>query len=273
MPSSETGVRNLAFCCLLFAARSVPAGEEDLRFDERAKELRTEYGVEIRHRYCKCCFPGRWLEPPFSVSGSQAIEDDTAIALEASAHFLAAYPKGVTRANLRAICLLGSLRIRGKVCGGTNSKDAIYVNVSGLSAGRKSREFLVERLHSEFSSVLMRNYEFPADVWTRCNDKDWKYTGDPLSLVEAERAYRGDAALHASGFLNLYATTSIENDVNMFAASRFSRRKELVALAEANRRIALKLELVDAFYERVFESTSRAVDGEEAERGSKPSGG
>jgi len=246
-------------CVFLSLAKAQDASKPTAALQDRLGELMSRYGVTVVYRYTPESIPKAWRRPPASVVATQAAMEDCVIGVDACRTFLDSYAPPVVRSHLRTVFLLGSLEIRGKRCGATNSKDALFVTVNGLSSGRKSMRFVLARLHSEFSSILMRSRCFPDVEWSQANPKGWTYGEDAFDRVESPDAYAGTKDLREEGFLCTYSTTSLENDVNMFADWRFTRRQDLERLAAQHQRIARKLAILDGFYERVDEEAKAEV--------------
>lgn len=79
--------------------------------------------------------------------------------------------------------------------------------------------------HHEFSSVLMFNYKFPSEQWLAANPSGFRYLNDhrkELRSVVEDTDPKGSDQLYQQGILRKYATSSMENDVNAYAAMAFT---------------------------------------------------
>ena len=55
-------------------------------------------------------------------------------------------------------------------------------------------------MHSEFSSIRLRNHRFPSQEWTAINDRDFKYAGEGKDLAEAsDRSGASQRSSHCFG--------------------------------------------------------------------------
>lgn len=180
---------------------------------------------------------------------------------------LAKYPAKLLTENLTAIHFAKKLRFYGLSYGGTNSLDTVYIANRGVRAGFTDR-FLEAAFHHEFSSILLRNFsdEFDYLAWTGANRAGFSYHSDG---TEAVRSGRSDTKFrpefHAQGFLNEYATASIEEDFNTFAEAIFLGERKFWKAVDLWPRVHTKAMIVIQFYrhlnsdltEEYFRSLSR----------------
>ena len=164
--------------------------------------------------------------------------------------FLAGYPREVVRRNLDAVYLLGELTIYGKSFGGTTSWASIYVKSQGVEKGF-TEPFLLNLLHHEFSSILMRNYAFPKAEWQKLNPKGFRYLENDVDALDWSEPYHQEKSLWLDGFLMKYSTSSIENDFNTMSSWMFTRPDELRRLARRYPRLQSKLDLAIGFYKSI----------------------
>ena len=75
------------------------------------------------------------------------------------------YPRALVADNLRSIYLLRTMTLYGLRYGGTYSRGSIYITSRGEDHGCKDL-FRSAMIHSEFSSILIKNYGFPAAEWS-----------------------------------------------------------------------------------------------------------
>jgi hypothetical protein len=159
-------------------------------------------------------------------------------------------PKAVIQKNLKDIYLSKTLEFFGKPFGASNSRTAIYIHSQGPSRGFTD-EFLQEGLHHEFSSILMRNYTFPKDKWSRINPPEFSY-GKSGAEVIGQKALHGQTEEQLTqGFLEKYCESTMENDFNVVSAWLFVKPAELKSLADKYEKIAAKRRLSIEFYKSV----------------------
>ena len=118
------------------------------------------------------------------------------------------------RLILRSIYLLKSMSAFGVVYGGSYYRKSIYI-----SSGGDHRAYdmdLLAMMHSEFSSILYRDYGFPAEEWNKINEIGWRYVGSSIDLRDQRGLYVGTEDLLSRGFTCAYGTVSLEEDVNMY---------------------------------------------------------
>jgi hypothetical protein len=111
--------------------------------------------------------------------------------------------------------------------------------------------YLLALMHSEFSSILSRNYGFPAGEWSRINESSWRYLGSGKDLLGQPHLYQETEDLLSKGFTTVYSQASLEEDVNMYVFSVIHSRASLVWAAERHKRVKQKLEVLTRFYDRI----------------------
>jgi len=238
-------------CIAVTAIPSAIANTPEIAAGVRAIERK--YNVQVQHAYnTEAYFPARWTRPPISARGGQLSPEEIERLLPLIERFLARYPDTVLQENLETIYLLSELNFYGKSYGATNSRSGLYIKVEEGNAGF-SDSFLLERMHSEFSSILMRNYAFPEADWQKINTAKFEYIGSGREVLGQPNLYGQSAKLLSDGFIVRYAQSSLENDFNMISYWLFTRRSELKRLARKYPRIKSKMELAIAFYESVDE--------------------
>ena len=250
-----------ATCQTLFAllvllssiAVTAPSTADELGIESKIRAIKTEYNVQVHHIYdAKAYFPPRWLAAPILARAKQLPAHETARLLPVIDDFLSVYPKRVLNDNLVAIYLMAELSFYGKSFGATNSKSSLYIRSDGAGKGYTSA-FVFSRMHSEFSSILMRNHAFPENDWRSANSASFKYVGSGTQFLGRPDLYGQNPELLTSGFIVKYAQSSMENDFNMISDWLFTRRNELKQLARQYRRIESKRQLAIKFYKSIDE--------------------
>jgi hypothetical protein len=219
--------------------------------DQQIESLRQEYGVQVHYRFDPATyFPKSWLAPPRSAKGSQLDLDEVERFIPIISKFLQRNPKAVIQRNLSDIYLSGTLEFFGKPFGGSNSLKAVYVHSAGKSRGFTD-DFLQEGLHHEFSSILMRNYQFPTAQWNQINPPDFSYGNSGVEVLGQTALHGQSDELLTQGFLEKYCRSTMENDFNVVSAWLFVTPDKLKPLVEKYPRIAAKTQLAIAFYRSI----------------------
>ncbi len=160
----------LLFALLLKAnTASSASGPRDETIKRSTNSIYTRHNVRVHYMYDpNKYFPKRWLRPPIMARGMQISNKEAGRAIIQINTFLLTYPNKLIRNNLANIYLCKKIIFYGKNYGATNSGDSLYIANNGLRDGITD-QFILETLHSEFSSILMRNYAFPHSDWLRIN--------------------------------------------------------------------------------------------------------
>lgn len=242
----------LAIGVLLIAAMAhLPARADVPGIESSIRNIENEYDIEIHYNYnAKTYFPSRWLKAPISARGKQLPAQEVARVLPKIQQFLSVYPKRVLCENLKSIYLLSELEFYGKRFGASNGKSSLYIKSKGLDKGFTA-SFLIATMHSEFSSILLRNHSFPKLEWRKINRTDFNYTGDAKRFLGQPNLYGQDVELLRDGFVVKYAQATLENDFNMISRWLFTRRSQLKKLANIYPRIAAKKQLAIRFYRSI----------------------
>jgi len=203
--------------------------------------------IAVHYYYDADFFPTSWLREPPSCIGVQFDLVEAPRVISDIEEFMSAYDSIFLRQNLTDIYLLNKLKCYGQSYGGTNSISSVYLVVRTQDEGFTD-QFLVSMLHSEFSSILMRNYPFPEQEWRLINQDSFVYSENDIQVVEQDTIREQTEDLFEEGFLTRYATTSVENDFNMFVEWLFTRGTELCEIRSRSERINRKAELTIEFY-------------------------
>lgn len=230
---------------------NLPVRADVLGIESKTRIIENEYNIKIHHNYdAKTFFPSRWLRSPISARGKHLSAQEVARTLPIIEEFLSVYPKRVLQGNLKSIYLLGELTFYGKSFGASNGNSGLYIKSREADNGF-TEAFLVSRMHSEFSSILMRNYSFPTQEWKNINRANFQYVGDGVQTLDQPNQYGRTTELLSGGFIVKYAQSSIENDFNMISDWLFTRHDRLKKLADKFPRIDAKMRLAIKFYRSI----------------------
>jgi len=195
-------------------------------------------------------FPQSWYSERVD---AQAEDLDTAeytrsVAIVESA--LSKYPDSLLSVHLRKVYVMQSLSFFGTSYGGTYAPQTVYLTNKGLAYHYDN--IYVERVfHAEFSSILLDQYEalFPEKVWVEANKNGFVYgEGGMLALKSGRSSESFLEEYHTMGFLNEYAQSSVENDVNAFAKNLFCPGTEFWEITDKYEGLRKKRTVLIEFY-------------------------
>ena len=211
-------------------------------------ELESTYDLNIHYLYSESFFPDSWLAPPINAYGVEIEYSEAERMVKIIDDCLSQYSDIFLSSNLEDIFLLKRLYFYDMSFGGTSSNTGIYI-----TNDRYSNEFLLARLHSEFSSILYRNYSslFPFEEWNRINSSEFEYVGSGVDLLGQDDLYGQTEELLINGFLVKYSASSMENDFNMIVDWIFTKPNELHELIQNYDKIREKYNLVIRFYSQI----------------------
>lgn len=226
------------------------------------RRLEEEYGVKVQHRIGPDFLAPEWRRPPVNGRVTEIGRLELSRYARLLREVLAQYPEKVLRQNLDAVYLSGSLELYGQQYGGTSIGRSIYLTSSGREEGFDDL-YMEQLFHHEFSSILMRDYRLPVDEWLAANPPDFQYSTriqEILHAIATNRETEGSEELYRQGMLTRYSTSTVENDVNVYAETVFTdpvRMKELTAEYPTVRK---KYLLLKAFYLSIDRSFARVFD-------------
>lgn len=214
--------------------------------------------IKIEFSCDSTTFPSFWFNNEINAKGksldSSEIERSKRVILKA----LSKYPNELILKNITKIFVLKEMQFFGQPYGGTTSTSVIYLSNDGIQNGY-SDFWLEQKFHSEFSSILFRNYshKFKNRKWVSFNSPEIKYGTSGVDAIRNGKAsLTFDLDLNKKGFLFLYATSTIEEDFNSFAENLFLSRDSFWEIVNKNERIKMKMLLVVEFYSKIDKSFS-----------------
>ena len=211
-------------------------------------EIHKTYAVKVNYEFSESIFPKHWLEPPISGMGEQ-IDSSVALGMkQIIVDFLSSYSTKFINTNLDEVYLLKGMYFYYEIYGGTYFKKRIYIVNDGTYEDR-----MLANLHHEFSSILLKRYSnlFPFKEWYGINESEFKYLGNGIEMLGQSDLDDQSDELLSSGFLSKYATSSLENDFNVFAQWIFTKPNELSELCTNHEKINEKHKLVMTFYNQI----------------------
>lgn len=208
-------------------------------------------GVAIVCQVAPEIFPLDWRSPEIDAQATPLDPQEILRSQSLVAEALALYPAALLQANLRAVYVARAIQFYGLPFGGTNSRDALYIANDGQAKGYTD-QFLRAAVHHELSSILLRNHPdlFPRASWIATLPEGFEYQGDGTQAIREGSA---DTTIRRSfvqnGFLNQYATASLEEDFNMVAESLLTQEPVFLRALQESPRLARKAHLVARFYQ------------------------
>lgn len=163
---------------------------------------------------------------------------------------MAKYPSGLLKENLEAVFFVKEMRFYGLRYGGTNSRSTVYITNRGTVQGFTDR-FVLSTFHHELSSILLRNHaeKFDKAAWHAANMRGFRYRSSGMeSLKDGTADTKYDHRFHVDGFLNQYATSSMEEDFNTFAEALFMGDRSFWEIVDRFPRVEQKAHVILAFY-------------------------
>jgi len=217
--------------------------------EQKADMLSKIYNINIHYNYTGSYNSENIITPGLSIlSTPNPYQIDRALSNIDTA--LSIYPKETLNANLKNIFIVEIMLFSKKFYapGGTYSYHDKSVYVSNVGNYDESLQMIV---HHEFSSIV-RHYskiEFPKEEWLLINDSSlsYSYTNDRElpNKITIEK-------MRNLGFLEYYSSTCAINDIEVFTSWYFTKQDELLILSKENKKIRLKLKLINEYYEKVM---------------------
>lgn len=236
--------------CVVLALAASEAGIAQAKFDpDKDVDFSADSSI----------FPDSWLREEIQSSGDPISDRNRDRALSLVQRALAKYPNAILDRNLSKVYVLGKLRFSGITASGTTSRRNVYVALGDRRRGFTDLWF--ERVfHSEFSSILLRNFpeSIDEDRWKATNPDGFRYGQSGVDAVKQRQTGR---LFHPSelqdGFIGRYARSTFENDFNAVAGQLFLGEPKLWRAAEKHESIRIKLELTVGFYQSLDDSLNQ----------------
>lgn len=158
--------------------------------------------------------------------------------------FLKKYPKRLIRKTLKDIYFCRDLSFYGiKQFAGAYYGNKIWT---------ESRGNYERALHHEYSSILLKKYEykFPERRWLTINGSS--YYGDDFAGCAPGRVWKHTRAMRQDGFLYCYSKTNFENDFNVLASWYLWGEETLSDATRNYPKLYTKLEIIKDYYRWLF---------------------
>ena len=200
------------------------------------------YAVPVKYT---CDIPFWWNRTPINAQCGDTLYRSKEKARLALDRFLKKYPKRVIRKNLKRVVFVRYIELYGVEYGATYEYNVLYISTDRNSNSVKDLE---EKLHHEFSSVLMDNHNFKSKRWKSISKRYVSEDDYGRSHVGDKDAFRGSKSLYKKGFVVKYGSTDMENDVNTYAEFLFVSPKRLKSIAKRYEKVYHKTRLLKDFY-------------------------
>jgi hypothetical protein len=163
------------------------------------------------------------------------------------------YPVQVIKDHLCVINFAGNITGKnGSTYGGLYDelKKSIYLT----DHGSQPHDHVIRTFHHEFSSLLLKRNSFDINQWTDNNPKDFEYsffTTKDLTKTFKSASAVGTEADYEKGFMDTYGQTSVENDVNEYAAMIFTYPQKFKKIMNQYPRVRGKFLVLLEFYHNI----------------------
>lgn len=210
----------------------------------------SKYNIELIFETENNMFPQNWYGGKVDAFISSLDKDEQTRSLKIIQKTLAKYPDNFIKRHLKKIYVLHTIQFFGQKFGGTYSieKDAIYLSNKGINLGYTDN-YIERTFHAEFSSILFNTYPhfFLKDDWIK--NSLFKHGNSGVTALKNGNSNTDFSEdFHIKGFLNQYASSSIENDFNSFAKNIFCNKRSFWKITQKNYLIREKKDLIIYFY-------------------------
>jgi len=214
-------------------------------------------------------FPPSWLKAPFYQAARPIDPSHKNRARAVVRWALQKYPAALVARTIAKgrIYILGEMKVyRSLQFAGTASHKAVYLVVRDKSQGYTDK-FIESTFHQEYSTLLMNRYLKHLDrkAWGAINPEGFAYLGPnswdrvrgkdggarAITKTGGAKLLSTDAARLEQGFLVRYSMSSLENDVNGYAAALFANDRSFWANVKKYPAVRKKADLAIEFYHRI----------------------
>lgn len=256
MPSLITG-RTLRFWTALawgFLSLSASCAENEAQLVDLTAQVQQQYGVSVE----KLTDAGQ-----LPVSIGYKIKNGAAVVKltpPTEAQFyqytkivntaLKKYPATLIRKHLKEIRIGGQYRENDGIITGMYEGDTLFLFFNHKD-GDNSDLFLEQTIHHEFSSVLIKLFDFPAFDWLKLNSENFDYIINPAEInayMNAIQSYSANETQLNQGLVSSYGKANAENDINCYVELIFTQPKTMRTYIKKYPRVGLKYEMIKAFY-------------------------
>jgi len=194
-------------------------------------------------------------------NGTYPLKWQTYLALSALKKAIGEYPEALIKEESPNIILTGRLTLLNVEIGGSlQSNNWVLLATNYLYTWSDGKN-LENIFHHEFSSLLIKKYDFPEKNWLSTLPKNFSYPNDELAELEAAKKFiTNQKFFHDRGFVSDYGASSLENDVNTYAELLIGNPEKLSFLEEKFPIIKRKANILRAFYQKVAFTTGSKMN-------------
>jgi hypothetical protein len=207
-------------------------------------------GVNVSFSTRAGMFPRKWYRKKIHAQAESLPDADIPRVTGILTQALAKYPDHLAAEYVDHVYVLRSIRFYGLPYGGTYARRTIYLSFESDNS-TNTNPFLEERFHHELSSLLWRENRRKLDLrqWNSFNARGFEYgEGGTEALSDGLASMENDPGYYNIGFLNRYAMSDIEQDINVMAQNLFDGGKGFWEAFDSNARIRGKAMLLIGFY-------------------------
>ncbi len=220
--------------------------------------LEKRYQIAIYYDQLQKTVPDYWRQAPISFHYIPISEKDLSLLYPPIQAALAQYPDAVIKNNLRALGLAKQLSFFNTQYGATYTetqpqRNTIYLSRIPNLDEAEVYDYVLDSVHHEFSSILLKKYPFPEKAWRAANPSGFRYqyesSDNPgLTAMQNSDVHQTGAVFFSNGFLSAYSQASLEEDLNVFSGEVFTHPQAILEKARRYPRIAQKLRVWLGFY-------------------------
>ncbi|MCB9234109.1 MAG: hypothetical protein H6581_20810 [Bacteroidia bacterium] len=228
---------------------NIPQKDEALTTRKAVSEIPIIYSDAYNY------LPEDWKKPPINAAVNPLDTAEIGRCEKASLVAMAKYHPDVLKWNLDYLVWVKSLEFYGAPYGGTNSTKNLYLANDGEAEGY-SEHYLEGSFHHEFSSILLRNYTtyFDQGAWDRLLPVGFSYgEGGTQAILDGKASQGLDESLNELGFVDQYATSDAENDLNEIAQNLFAPEEVFWERVDKYPALKKKVAFVIDFYHQIWE--------------------
>ncbi|MDP6635506.1 MAG: hypothetical protein QGG42_11440 [Phycisphaerae bacterium] len=261
----------LGQCLILtcIAISAISCNQEELRLAAYPRATIEQIDPLISWSSGSDIFPPSWLDAPFYQTARPIHPSEKDRARTIVRRALRKYPASLVAETIDEgrIYILGELKVyRSLQFSGTASHKAVYLVVRDKSQGYTD-EFIESVFHQEYSTLLMNRHlkHLDQQAWKAVNPKGFAYMGSnswdrvrgkdggakAITKTGGTKLLTTDAKRLEQGFLVRYSMSSLENDVNGYAAALFANKSSFWANVDKHPTVRKKTDLAVKFYHRV----------------------
>jgi hypothetical protein len=200
-------------------------------------------------------FPEDWYGGEINATAASLKKEEENRSIHIIKNALEKYPEEIISNNLRKVYLLDRMSFFGVSYGGTCSDVNVYITNRGYKG------FYIEQtLHHEFSSILWKNHRssFKEQEWLSLNPENFTYGNGGVDAIKNNRSsIDPDEKFNRLGFINEYATSDLEEDINCNAEYLFLPNEQYYQLLLKYDVIRKKRELLIEFYHNLHSSLNK----------------